>query len=321
MNETTKNYCELFTANLEALKAAVKLESSYVFPVAANMLAQAGVTADPEKFKECRKMMQKNTSAFSSLTGTSELPIEVLMYLSDDPQGTYEKIKAMYEVFKKPLKGGEYASILAVNLYDKIDEAKAQQLAERGRALYDRFNKKHPVLTSPDDGVMTAFMAMSDKSDDELFEESETAYELLRKEFKEKGACLTCARIFAMAGGRTEDKISRLTELFNSIKESGRKYADGRELTVLAALSLNDTDIKVLVDEIIAIDEFLEEQKIYKKLGTGKKGRLMHAALLTGTIHGENSAFDMNIPVAVLAALAAYEYEVAAMVAVMSAVN
>ena len=168
MNETTKNYCELFTANLEALKSAVKLESSYVFPVAANMLAQAGVTADPEKFKECRKLMQKKTSAFSSLTGTSELPIEVLMYLSDDPQGTYDRIKTIYEIFKKPLKGGEYGAMLAVYLYDKIDEARAEELAARGKTLYDRFNKKHPILTSPDDGVMTTFMAMSGKSDDEL---------------------------------------------------------------------------------------------------------------------------------------------------------
>lgn len=321
MNETTKNYCELFTANLEALKSAVKLESSYVFPVAANMLAQAGVTADPEKFKECRKLMQKKTSAFSSLTGTSELPIEVLMYLSDDPQGTYDRIKTIYEIFKKPLKGGEYGAMLAVYLYDKIDEVRAQELAVRGKALYDRFNKKHPILTSPDDGVMTTFMAMSGKSDDELFEESEAAYELIRKTFKEKGASMTCGRIFAMAGGKPEDKIQRLTELFNAIKETGRKYADGRELTVLAALSMNDTDIKVLVDEIVAIDEYLEGQKVYKKLGTGKKGRLMHAALLAGSIYGKNSPVDMNIPVAVLAAIAAYENEVAAMVAVMAAVN
>ena len=304
MTNNINEICTLYIANRDALKKTFKFDSSFIYPAAANTLTAAGVTADPERLKECRSIIKKNISSVSYLRGTSDLPLICSVYTADDPTEAVTKTENIYKILKKQFSRSEYLALLAILSSSMTDEAGAEKIAERGKKLYDMMSKEHPFLTSSEDSIMAGFMAMSEKKDEELIEECEKCYKLLKSKFSSKDTLQTCSHILSLGEADAEYKVGRMVGIFDSLKEAGRKYSKYHELTVLAALALTDVSIKELTDNILEIDEFLSQQKGYGALSTDKKTRLMHAAMLTANVHGSETASAAVSSTALILAIA-----------------
>ena len=322
MKTTINQITQDFIENRDIIRKAVKLESSYIYPVAANVFCAAGVKADADKLAECKKIIRKNAGFASYLKGIVMTPFAAKLCVSADPEAQFEKVKAMYGILKNHFKRSEYLALLATLLAEKTTIEEAERIAARGRALYDMMKKEHPILTSSEDNVMAGFMAFSEKSDRQLIDDAEKCYDLLRKKFSDKNAVQTVSHILAMTDGAAEGKVDRLFRMFDMFAAAGRKYGKHYELSTLAAISVIEADEKELVDTAVAIDGLLNGQKGYGALSLDKKTRLMHAAMLTADLYEDADNTQAAVSASALAVIAAQEAAMmAAIVAASVAAN
>ena len=159
--------------------------------------------------------------------------------------------------------------------------------------------------------TMAGFMALSDKSDEQLIKECEEYFELLKKTFSDKGAAQSCAQLFALSERSVRENVDKMNSLYDTLKEAGRKFDKHYGLSVLAAVALCEQDVKTLTDTMLEIDEFLSKQKGYGMLSVDKQTRLLHAAMLTVSIYSGSE----NSKTATLAMLAAHQAAECAMIA------
>ena len=321
MKEMINQLTQDFIENRDTVKKAIKLESSYIYPVAANVFCAAGVKADADKLRECKKIIKKNAGFGSYLKGNVMVPFAAKLCIADDPDAQFEKVMAMYGILKEHFRKSEYLALLATLLAEKTTIEEAGHIAERGRAVYDKMKKEHPILTSKEDSIMAGFMAFSEKSDSELIDDAEKCYELLREKFSDKDSVQTVSHILSMTNGAPEEKVDRMIRMFDALKKAGRKFGKHFELSTLAAVSIIDADEKELVDSMIAIDSLLSGQKGYGALSLDKKTRLMHAAMLTADLYGESDNAQAAVSASALAMIAAQEAAMCAAIAASAAAS
>lgn len=318
--ENVQEICDIFIANRDALRKAVKLENMTMYVLGADILTTAGVVADPDKLKSLRKIINKRVRSISYLVGRTELPLLAELYLSPDPEATADKINRIYDIMKKRLGRSFYVAMLSILLSRTIDEDQAEKIAERGKVLYDAFQKKHPIITSDRDTASACLLALSGKTDDQILDECEATHSLLKTAYSDCAFPQFCAYILCMTDGNPDDKATRLMELFFALKASDKKYLTGHEMGVLAALSLTDPSTGELMDTVIEIEAFLSKQKDYSFLsGFDEKRRLMNAAMLATTAYGDRSLTEVNIMAAIIALAAEKDEDDASTAAVMIA--
>ena len=322
MNNNTEQITMDFIENRDTVKKAFKLDSSYIYPVAANIFCAAGIKADENRLRECKSIIKKNAGFASYLKGNILPAFAAKLSISADPEAQFEKVMDMYAILKKQFSRSEYLALLATLLAEKTSADEAERIAARGRALYNMMKKEHPILTSGEDSIMAGLMAFSEKNDQQLIDEAEKSFDLLRKKFSDKNAVQTVSHIFAMTDGAVEDKVGRLFRIFDMLASAGHKYGKHYELSTLAAVSILEADEKTLVDTIIGIDERLSGQKGYGAFSLDKKTRLMHAAMLTADLYEDTDNTQAAVSVSALAIIAAQEAALyAALIATTAASN
>ncbi|HRR77794.1 MAG TPA: DUF4003 family protein, partial [Ruminococcus sp.] len=189
-----------------------------------------------------------------------------------------------------------------------IPEEETENAAIRGKAIFKLMKKDHPWLTSSEDCVMAGLMSRSDRADNELLEDAENCFNILKKKFSDKNALQTVSQILALSKENSETKSQRLIQLFDLLKASGRSYGKNYHLSTLAAVSLLSNNIQELAATICEADDILSEAKGYKGIfGTDKKIRLMHAAMITADLYQPADNTNIAASTSALVLIAAQE--------------
>ena len=261
MKPELEKLCQEYITNRDAVKEAFRWENSALHSVCANLFCARGETADPERLKECRKIIKDGTGFRSKFRSKKVRSILASMLsLEDRPEDRMTQANDYFRLLKRQFKGTEYLVLTAFLLADLADRNLTEETISRGKEIYARMNRQHRVLTNKTDSVFAMLMAFSGKTADELTGETEACYQALTKKFSSGGA-QTAAQVLSMAGGTPEEKAQRVADLYDALHEAEIKYGHSSELAPLAALSLADTPLSVLTEEIKEADEFLKTQK------------------------------------------------------------
>lgn len=307
MEEKTTLLCQRFIENQIVVKKAFPMESSLIYPVAANALSARGVAADESRLKECRKIISKKAGVFSFLTGTVATPFAVSLSMQDDPAAAFDKVARYYDVAKKQFGSSDYTALLAMMLSDWVSEEKLESVLARGKEIHNLMKAKHPFLTGGEDSVLAGFLALSEKDNATLINDMEECYALLKKKFSSGNSVQTVSHILSITEGTPREKVERLIALYDMLKDAGRKY-DVYSLATLAAVSILDNDNVKLRDIILDIDGFLSEQKGYGGFfGVDKNSRLTQAAILTADLYDTVSNMQTVATASALAMVAAQQ--------------
>ena len=253
--------CQEYITNRDAVKEAFRWENSALHSVCANLFCARGETADPERLKECRKIIKGSTGFWSKFRSKKVRSILASMLsLEDRPEDRMTQANDYFRLLKRQFKGTEYLVLMAFLLADLADRNLTEETISRGKEIYARMNRQHRVLTNKTDSVFAMLMAFSGKTADELTGETEACYQALKKKFSAGGA-QTAAQVLSMADGTAEEKTRRVNDLYDALHEAGIRYGRSAETAPLAALSLADTPLPVLTEEIKEADEFLKARK------------------------------------------------------------
>ena len=317
MRDDLRNKCILFIKNRDTFKAAFPFENSSLFPICASILTDKERVADPEVLKETRKMLKSRVNVFSNFRSNCELPILAMLDVDSDPEWRLDDAIKLYESLKDHFFSSEYLPLAAMVLSGTTERANA---AERTRRIYDLMKKEHPFLTSSEDCVFAALLAVSEKGDQELIREIETCYDTLKAKFYDRNALQSLSHVLALIGDEfaaASDKCRNTIRLYDMLKEKKQRYGTSYELSTLGVIANLPGELDEICRDLIEVSEFLKTQKGYGIFGCDKQQRLLHAAMIVTS--DRIGASDVNACAAVngtISMIAAQQAAVCASVAV-----
>ena len=303
MKEELEKLCTAFIANRDTVQKAFRWDDSNMAAVCANIFCACGKTADEERLKECRKIVEAQTGHFSKFRKKTRSILCCMLALEDHPEERMERALASYGMLKKEFRDTEFLALAALLLTEPGEDTLIAEKVTRGKEIFRRMDREHPFLTDNLDSVFAVTLAFSEKSDDELIQDLEACYKALKAEFSSSGDVQTAAQILAMSADAPETKAQRVIDLYNALTEAEVKYGHAKELAPLAALSLADATPAALAEEIREAYEFLGNQKGYGD--KDKEQRAMHAVMIvsdrypvTGRVNSSVMATTLDVLIA-----------------------
>ena len=270
----------------DAVRAVFRWENDYTYPICAQIFLAADRPVEAAQLERCKALVKSTTGPFSSFRGNIRLPLICMLAAGDDPEDRWERTQRGYALLKGSFFGSEYLALAALLLSDGGREEDLAALAARGKGLYQRMKKEHPFLTGQEDSVFALLLSQSARSDDELIEDMEKCYGLLKERFPSGNGLQAASHVLALSSEIPVDKTFRMIGIFNAIEEAGGKYGKDWQLPILAALSLGQRFQEDLARELLEIDALLSKRKGYKGVfGLDKRARSMHAAMLLSLQH------------------------------------
>lgn len=317
MKESLALLCKNFIESRDTIKNAFGWESAYLYPVCASIFVDKGQKADVMKMKQCEKMIKDHTGMFSDFRGNGKLAIISMLAVSENPEEKLSQTIKIHEMLKKQHLSSQFLSITAITIANMTEPDKYEEIVKRTGKIYQMMKRDHPFLTSGEDSVFAALLALSNQSEDQILEEMEQCYKILKSKFFSANAVQSVSHVLALAEGIPEKKCEKVKVLYDEMVKSGCKYGTDYELATLAALSLQENVVKI-IEDIKEVDAFLEKQSGYGFLGLGKKQRLMHAAMIISSDYLENREHSLMNSTAISGTVAMIAAQQAAMCAVIA---
>ena len=295
MKPELEKLCIEYTANRDAVKKAFRWDKKELFAVCANIFCANGQTADADRLKECLAVIKRNTGAFSKFRSKKIRSIlSSMLAIGENPEERMALANDYYRMLKRKFKGSEYLVLAAFLLTDLADQSLTEETAGRGKEIYRRMNRKHRMLTDKTDSVFAMLLAFSGRPDDELPEDTEACYRILKARFA-AGPSQTAAQVLSASAAAPEEKTQRVTDLYDALLEAEIKYGKSGELAPLAALSLTDTPIPALAEEIRDADEYLGTTKLYGTRDEDLAQRAMHAVMIVSDRYAGTSQVNVTV--------------------------
>ena len=317
MRDSLQKICDSFIDNRAHIQQAFRFENSRLYAVCANVFTARGITADPVRIDQCKRLIKEKTGIFSNFRGNVRMPVICMLAARDNPSALMDETLSCYDLLKAHFFSSEFLALVAFLMADISEPGDAYDKAARGRALYKRMKEEHPFLTSSEDSVFAVLLAFSEKTDDALVEEMEACYSLLRKRFPASNALQAASHVLTLSDGASEDKVNRLVTLYEGIRAAGGKFSR-TDLATLAAVSILDADMDAVQRDMFEVDAFLAQQKGYGLFGPGRATRMAHAAMIVSDEYAAREPVDAASLTSTLAMIAAQQAAMCAIIVASS---
>lgn len=290
MNSKIMNSCQLLADNRDIIKKRFYLEDNMMITAASMIFTEAGRQADADRMKACRKLLRERKGIFSNFRGVAEMVVISQMSLSENPEAYLNQLFSLYDqLHERKLFGTEYMVLSAISLSEQYPAGMEQEAVQKVQSLMRTMKELHPFLTSSEDMAYISLMALSPKTETELVEETEAAYQLLKERFAfHKDAALSLSMVLASLPGSASVKCARVQEIYDALKEQKISYGKDAELPSLGILSTLQVPAKQLVEEIKEAETYLHSRKGFGSWSIGKRARIMFASLITASVYQED---------------------------------
>ena len=322
MRTSLNSLCNCFIESRDTMKETFFWGSSYIYPVAAAVFVDRRVPADRERLEMCGDILKENTGFFSNFRNYVKLPMISMMAVSGDPEGKLKKALAVYEMLKQHFISSTYLPLASMTISDYVEPDHYEAVAQRTRRIYDLMKREHPLLTSGEDSVFAALLALSNASDERIVLDTEQCFDILKPQFFSSNAVQSLSHVLALCEGDAEMKCDRAMELFYKLKDQGYKYGTGYELATLGVLAMLPADLAAIADDIAQVAEYLAGQRGYGVLGMTKRQRLMHAGLIVTSDHlDRNTSMQAAAVSSTISLIIAQQTAMCAAIAAANAAN
>ena len=321
MRTSLEQLCNNFITNRDTVKKVFKWENDLIVSVCSSVFMNRGMLAASEKLEQCKQILKDNTGVFSNFRGNVGLPMICQLAVAQNPEEKMQKTMDYYNCLKKEFSGSEYLVLAAAVMAEMVSKEQAVKVVESAKNIYSKMKKNHPFLTSSEDSVYAVLMAISERNDAVMMEETEGCYKKLKECFSSSNEVQALAHVLAIAEGGAEEKCNNVVALYETLKAADVKYGKYHELVVLASLAQLPVEKSVLVEDMKAVDAFLAEQKGYGFLGIDKKTRLMHAAMIVSADYAKSENAELAAMTGTLAAVAAQQAAMCAVIAASAAAS
>ena len=320
MRASLNTLCNRFIENRDIVKATFAWDSSYMYPICAAIITDKGMRADEERLRHCRDLLKEQTGVFSNFRSTAKIAMIAMMSVDPDPSGKLQKALQVYDHLKAFFWSSEYLPVAAMIIADLVEPVHYKEIAAHTRRIYERMKSEHPFLTSGEDSVFAAMLALGKRPDEWIVAETEHCYRLMKEKFFSSNAVQSLSHVLALCDGQAEVKCRAAADLFDELKARGYRYGTDYELATLGVLAALPVEREVVVQDVIDVTDFLASQRGYGILGLAKKQRIMHAGMIVTSdyMKGDHTMSSAAIHAA-LSLIAAQQAAMCAAIAASSA--
>ena len=280
MRELLSNRIQLFIRNREIMKKNFKLEYSMIHYLCSYIYTENNKILDPDKIKEAKKIINKNTGIFSYFKGVAKLAESTKLSLKNDMEGEFLEVLKTYKLLKKEFRSSEYLPSVACFISENRHTLDVENLIKKSAEVYKLMKSNHPFLTSSEDVMLATLLAMTKENIDETINSMEYAYKKLKKHFISSNSVQSVSHVLTLTDGDIDLKINKLLNIFNKLRENNLKYGKTNELTILAILALSEKTVDEIARDIVDIFNVLKKEKLVGFFSATKAQGLMFAALL-----------------------------------------
>lgn len=251
------------------------------------------IEIDVIKVNNSRDIIKNNTSVFSNFRGYNLLTTAVNLSLFDNPTESFNEVLDIYGKLKKEFYQSTYLVLVAHYLYANNNITPIDEAIRKTRYAYDKMKKNHFFLTSSDDVMASAMIAMNCDNLDETFEEIEQCYKILNNKGFFKGNNLqSLANILCFAEGTPEEKCNKVI-LFDKELRNINMPLKGYALPILGIATLVTDNYKKLAVLIKETDIELKKHSGFGAMTLGYTTRSMiSAALVCGSLIDSSSEIN-----------------------------
>ena len=93
-----------------------------------------------------------------------------------------------FRLLKRKFRSSEYLVLASFLAADLADRNLTEETAARGKEIFRLMNRQHRILTNKTDSVSAVLMAFSGKTDNELIDDMEACYKVLKTRFSGSAA-------------------------------------------------------------------------------------------------------------------------------------
>ena len=285
MKKELQKKTDLFLSNRKTLKEVIKLESEKNILYGAMMYTDEGREVNKRKLEKCQELLKEKTSIFSDLR-TFSTPIAIKMSLKKNPEEYLDLLQKNYHAMtKKSVFGSYYKFLTSMIVCDYEKNVRLETISNREKRIYDLMKKKHPYLTGDEDLAFATLFALSGRREETLVNELEEYYLMLKDYIKGKNNAQTIAEILVLQSGNKLDKVNKVLEIYNLLKDNKKKINDDFQYSLIASFATLEEDSKTIVDAILEVDSYIGAQKGKGLWTLGKTARLMIAMMIVESVY------------------------------------
>jgi len=308
MKDSVKNIVDLMMDNRTALKKRMtwELDTNTYAIMGGILTASKDVKADPELYKECKKILRSNVNIFSEIRGISEAIVVLKMMMADNSE---EYIKGVVEVYKKlrarhKLTASPYMVMAAMNIYESKGLNGADEQIEQLEKLYKGLKEDHPFLVTDSDRGYLSMLINLDINVEKALADIEDNYEACKKISINKNTAYSLAQILALSTKTPEENNEYISAVLDGLKKNKKSISKQYGLTVIGALSLLGLSADEVIQEIVDVDNYIKGKPGFKWYHQGRRLRVTYAALLVFLAYSKESKLTetMSSTIAVIIA-------------------
>lgn len=302
MKESLMKLAEQFVSAQKTISKVQPLLSMYAYPICAEMFVERGLEPDLRQLRKCERILIKKAGLFSDFSGTSALVIISLLSMSEDPDAMYDRLKDARDLVRRyfpPVP--DYVALAAIVLNEEPDQSKWEEIARNASDIYESLKKKHRILTSGGDIILSLLLARSGKEREAVTADAKRCAEILSCYMLDPKSLHSLCRVLSLSEGTPEEKCERFDRLYALLSERGRKYGKEYQIPMLGLAAMLPGDIEEIARDIIDVDNFLSKEEMYKGIVPkySKTVRLMHAAMVVAGTGGNQTSLYLAMEVTI----------------------
>lgn len=282
MTTQLQNRCDQLIQMYREISKAEFWNYGRVSLATAGLYLTAGKPLDVARIKECRELLHSMTGFLSDFRQHSEYIICSKLAMQNDPEAYFERLSDIYKkVLPGKIKiGDERAILAAILLADLHTEAERETAIADTKALYKMMKDAHRFLTGGEDIPYAALMALSKWSIDEVFDRAESAFRILKKDFRAKqDAIQALSHILSVCDGGVEALCENACRLYAPLRPTLGTDLNAACLGALAGMGADAGDLAAQVQEA---DQYLKQHDPFKGFfGINSSDRCLYAVLCT----------------------------------------
>ncbi|MBQ3891154.1 MAG: DUF4003 family protein, partial [Lachnospiraceae bacterium] len=221
MNDTAKRYTERFIQNFNTAKKVFKLDGNYAAVSYAAFLLTSNAVITEERLREAKKEVSRQSAGFINIKNTLAKEVAAAAVAeSTDLEYAAQKINEIYDSLKKITPGADFYGVPASVIYKNVNSVEYDSIVERVRTIYKGLKKKHPFLTSYEDIIACTLMAMSGKREEEVVEDCEECFSILKDKYFINNNAQTVACILSIFPGTPAEKCKKASVVEKALKKA-----------------------------------------------------------------------------------------------------
>lgn len=279
MEEVLQDLCDRLGENRNRMVKEFIWVPESMRAVCAVVFTCSGETANAARLRMSAEILNREERFYSEFRGTLRPTVLAKMAMAENPEQYYRQLRRVYDLLGEPHDiAGEQRLLSALHLAQQAQTEHIRDTVDRTLAICQQMRKLYPSLSGPGDYPMAAALASHRLNPQMLFEEMERCHWILREQLQAGTASSVCCHLLALSGSPAEEKCRKLFAIWNGLKSENHRFGIGKELAVLAALTLFTVPAEETVRQIGAADDCLRKKKGFDFLRIGVAQRRMYAA-------------------------------------------